>query len=90
MALSQNESCLSLSADGKYEVSFKPNVVIYDNGKVLWIPPAIYKSSCEIGVEYFPFDEQNCTMNFGSWTFNSQQAWMAAIFNEPYLCVNLK
>lgn len=61
------------NADGKYEVSFKPNLVIYDNGRVLWIPPAIYKSSCTIKVEYFPFDEQICEMNFGSWTFNNLQ-----------------
>lgn len=61
------------SADGRYEVSFKPNVVIYDDGKVLWIPPAIYMSSCKIKVEYFPFDEQTCEMKLGSWTFNDVQ-----------------
>ena len=61
------------SADGKYEVSYKPNVVIYSEGLVLWIPPAIYKSSCTIDVRYFPFDEQNCNMKFGSWTFNGNQ-----------------
>jgi len=61
------------SADGKYEVSYKPNVIIFDSGKVLWIPPAIYKSSCTINVEYFPFDQQTCEMKLGSWTFNSDQ-----------------
>src|SRR6218665_2190843 len=61
------------SADGKYEVSYKPNVVIYQNGDVLWIPPAIYKSSCTIDVKYFPFDQQKCEMKFGSWTFNGDQ-----------------
>jgi len=50
------------SADGKYEVSYKPNVVIHSDGSVLWIPPAIYKSSCTIDVKYFPFDEQSCLM----------------------------
>ena len=65
--------CTSHSADGKYEVSYKPNVVIYSSGEVLWIPPAIYKSSCTIDVEYFPFDEQECEMKFGSWTFNGDQ-----------------
>lgn len=61
------------SADGKYEVSYKPNVVIFSHGEVLWIPPAIYKSSCTIDVTYFPFDQQECQMKFGSWTFNADQ-----------------
>ena len=65
--------CLRSSADGKYEVSYKPNVVIHNDGDVLWIPPAIYRSSCPISVKYFPFDEQKCEMNFGSWTFNADQ-----------------
>jgi len=46
------------SADGKYEVTYKPNVVVFYTGDVLWIPPAIYKSSCTMDVEFFPFDEQ--------------------------------
>lgn len=61
------------SADGNYEVSYKPNVVIDSRGTVLWIPPAIFKSSCTIEVEYFPFDEQDCEMKFGSWTFGAKQ-----------------
>ncbi|ESO00681.1 hypothetical protein HELRODRAFT_82780, partial [Helobdella robusta] len=61
------------NADGRYEVSYKSNVVLSNDGKILWIPPAIYKSSCTIDVEYFPFDEQECHLKFGSWTFNGDQ-----------------
>ena len=46
---------------------------LYADGKVEWKPPAIYKSSCEIDVEYFPFDEQTCVMKFGSWTYDGKQ-----------------
>jgi nicotinic acetylcholine receptor, invertebrate len=64
-------------------VSYQPNVIIYEDGKVLWIPIAIYKSSCTIDVEYFPFDEQECDMVFGSWTFNAEQVVLAWYENEP-------
>lgn len=42
--------------------------ILRHDGTVTWKPPAIYKSFCEINVEYFPFDEQTCSMKFGSWT----------------------
>ncbi|CAD6186266.1 unnamed protein product [Caenorhabditis auriculariae] len=61
------------NADGNYEVSFMCNVVINHLGEMLWVPPAIYKSSCIIDVEFFPFDEQVCTLVFGSWTYNENE-----------------
>nr|ADF56015.1 nicotinic acetylcholine receptor non-alpha subunit 29.4 [Trichostrongylus colubriformis] len=61
------------NADGNYEVSFMCNVVINHHGDMLWVPPAIYKSSCIIDVEFFPFDEQVCTLVFGSWTYNESE-----------------
>ncbi|CAK5091059.1 unnamed protein product [Meloidogyne enterolobii] len=49
------------NADGNYQLSY--------NGTVEWTPPAIYKSMCQIDVEWFPFDAQTCEMKFGSWTY---------------------
>lgn len=61
------------SADGNYEVTLMTKATLKYTGEVYWKPPAIYKSSCEINVEYFPFDEQSCIMKFGSWTYNGAQ-----------------
>lgn len=55
--------------------------MIYPNGEVLWVPPAIYQSSCTIDVTYFPFDQQTCIMKFGSWTFNGDQVSLA-LYND--------
>ena len=48
--------------------------ILHHDGKVLWNPPAIFKSSCEIDVEFFPFDTQVCHLKFGSWSFDGFQA----------------
>ncbi|XP_076625417.1 nicotinic acetylcholine receptor alpha4 isoform X1 [Colletes latitarsis] len=61
---------LARSADGNFEVTLATKATIYHQGLVEWKPPAIYKSSCEIDVEYFPFDEQTCVLKFGSWTYD--------------------
>uniref|UniRef100_A0A673GK32 Neuronal acetylcholine receptor subunit beta-2-like n=1 Tax=Sinocyclocheilus rhinocerous TaxID=307959 RepID=A0A673GK32_9TELE len=58
------------NADGMYEVSFYSNAVISYDGSVFWLPPAIYKSACKIEVKHFPFDQQNCTLSFRSWTYD--------------------
>uniref|UniRef100_T1GZB5 Neurotransmitter-gated ion-channel ligand-binding domain-containing protein n=1 Tax=Megaselia scalaris TaxID=36166 RepID=T1GZB5_MEGSC len=43
---------------------------VYSNGIVRWQPPAVYKSSCSIDVEYFPYDVQTCILKLGSWTYD--------------------
>lgn len=47
--------------------------VIKHDGTILWKPPANYKSACTIDVTFFPFDQQNCSMKFGSWTYDGSQ-----------------
>ncbi|KAG5315505.1 ACH1 protein, partial [Acromyrmex insinuator] len=61
------------NADGNFEVTLATKATLNYTGRVDWKPPAIYKSSCEIDVEYFPFDEQTCMMKFGSWTYDGFQ-----------------
>lgn len=62
-----------ISADGTYEVSVYTNVIVQHNGSTLWMPPAIYKSACKIEVKHFPFDQQNCTLKFRSWTYDHSE-----------------
>ncbi|XP_077934905.1 neuronal acetylcholine receptor subunit alpha-5 isoform X2 [Halichoerus grypus] len=60
------------NADGRFEGASTKAVVRHD-GTVTWTPPANYKSSCTIDVTFFPFDLQNCSMKFGSWTYDGSQ-----------------
>ncbi|KAF6083814.1 cholinergic receptor nicotinic beta 3 subunit [Phyllostomus discolor] len=58
------------NADGRFEGSLMTKVIVKSNGTVVWTPPASYKSSCTMDVTFFPFDRQNCSMKFGSWTYD--------------------
>ena len=43
---------ICFSADGKYEVTLMTKARLNYTGEIEWKPPAIYKSSCKINVEW--------------------------------------
>jgi hypothetical protein len=61
--------------------------MVSSDGIVTWLSTGIFRSSCAVDVRYFPFgkaknffsgriffikiDEQNCTLKFASWTYDS-------------------
>jgi hypothetical protein len=46
--------------------------VVSNDGTVLWIPPVIINSRCDLDLYYFPFDKQQCQLIFGSWTHSAE------------------
>jgi len=58
------------SASESFDSTYPTNVVVTSSGLCTYIPPGIFKSSCPIDITWFPFDDQNCEMKFGSWTYN--------------------
>ncbi|KRK05541.1 uncharacterized protein Dyak_GE27610 [Drosophila yakuba] len=68
------------NADGHYEVTLMTKAIVYNNGLVIWQPPAVYKSSCSIDVEYFPYDVQTCILKLGSWTYDGFKVLLKLYF----------
>ncbi|CAD6194787.1 unnamed protein product [Caenorhabditis auriculariae] len=58
------------SAAEDFDSTYKSNLVAYNTGNVVWIPPGVLKFVCQLDVTWFPFDDQICEMKFGSWTFH--------------------
>ncbi|EDO38974.1 predicted protein, partial [Nematostella vectensis] len=58
------------SADGSL-YGFKAKIKVSHTGLNMWLAPTILTTSCKINVKYFPFDQQSCTLKFGSWTYDA-------------------
>jgi nicotinic acetylcholine receptor len=58
------------SADEKFDGTYQTNVVVSSDGGCLYVPPGLFKSTCKIDITWFPFDDQQCDLKFGSWTYS--------------------
>ncbi|CAF1534377.1 unnamed protein product [Adineta steineri] len=69
----------NVNADNLASLSqISTNVMVSSEGIVTWLSTGIFRSSCSIDVRYFPFDEQNCTLKFASWTYDSARIELSA------------
>ena len=44
-------------------------MIVKYNGEMHMVPPGMFKSTCKINIQWYPFDTQKCLMKFGSWTY---------------------
>lgn len=58
------------NADGSYQITIMTKATISYKGVITWEPPAVYKSSCDIDVQFFPYDVQTCRWRIGAWTYD--------------------
>ncbi|XP_038640125.1 neuronal acetylcholine receptor subunit alpha-3-like [Scyliorhinus canicula] len=70
------------NAVADFQVDEKTKVLVKFDGNMTWISPAIFKSSCRMDLSYFPFDYQNCSMKFGSWTHDKSKIDLVLTGNE--------
>ena len=52
-------------ADTRLEEKREVLATIRYDGTVIWKPPSMFKSTCEIDIVLFPYDKQKCKMKFG-------------------------
>ena len=55
----------------KFEAILPTHCVIYHTGLVEWLPPGLFKTTCDVDIKYFPFDDQKCKIKFGTWAYDS-------------------
>ncbi|XP_007447584.1 PREDICTED: neuronal acetylcholine receptor subunit alpha-9-like [Lipotes vexillifer] len=67
------QTLLSCVADDESSEPVNTNVVLRHDRLITWDTPAITKSSCVVDVTYFLFDNQQCNLAFGFWTYNGNQ-----------------
>lgn len=49
------------------------NFLVWQNGNVLWVPPATFATLCDSNLRDWPFDTHTCTLMFGSWVHDANE-----------------
>lgn len=78
VSILQNESLL-------FNVRLFFLFIKYWNGTIKWNPPVIYKSYCAINITDYPFDVQNCSLKFGTWSHNGNLVGLWFFSKSKYL-----
>ncbi|XP_041364592.1 neuronal acetylcholine receptor subunit alpha-10-like isoform X2 [Gigantopelta aegis] len=68
-------------ADTRLEEKREALAVLTNDGSVIWMPQAVFKSSCSIDIRHFPFDIQSCHLKFGSWTYDGSKLDLQFLYN---------
>ncbi|XP_061194170.1 neuronal acetylcholine receptor subunit alpha-5-like [Saccostrea echinata] len=61
------------SAEDYTEGYMEALAMVSYEGQVFWPPIVKFRSTCEIDITYYPFDDQLCKMKFGSWAYDGSQ-----------------
>ncbi|KAF6768958.1 hypothetical protein AHF37_12748, partial [Paragonimus kellicotti] len=59
-------------ADERLQESREAGLLVYSDGNILWLQQALFKSTCQVEITYFPFDSQVCMLEFGSLTYEKE------------------
>ncbi|CAH8677211.1 unnamed protein product [Schistosoma rodhaini] len=60
-------------ADERLQEFREGRLVVDSSGNILWIQQALFRSTCQVEITYFPFDSQVCMLEFGSMAYDKTQ-----------------
>ncbi|KAL4239615.1 hypothetical protein ACF0H5_000423 [Mactra antiquata] len=63
-------------------------VNVFSDGMILWMPQAILRSTCAFKSRYFPFDQTECNLKFGSWTHDGTKMNLTFFGERQQFMVN--
>jgi len=75
-------SLFHCSADEDIDSKFPTNIVVYSDGRCSWVPLGLFISTCAIDIRWFPFDDQLCSLKFGSWTYDGNKINLTSKFDH--------
>ena len=58
--------CSAESIYGEYK---EFQAVLNSKGAIRWEPGGVFRTMCTIDITYYPFDEQECDLIFGAWSY---------------------
>ena len=68
-------------------------ITVRQNGDCRWQPGGNFAFTCALDMNYYPFDEQRCTMEVETWYYTADKVTLKqseGVFGmETYLPVNL-
>ncbi|XP_065071937.1 neuronal acetylcholine receptor subunit alpha-10-like [Rhopilema esculentum] len=59
-------------------VEAQEKIIVTHSGNCFWAIPFVFRTICQLNVKYFPFDEQSCQFEIGSWAYTGD------VFNISY------
>ncbi|XP_002732466.1 neuronal acetylcholine receptor subunit alpha-9-I-like, partial [Saccoglossus kowalevskii] len=60
------------SIEKEFKRHYDTDAIVAYNGEVTALQPFTLEASCDIDVSYFPFDKQQCSLKFASWSYDSK------------------
>ena len=68
------------TAEKPMDELFHTKANVYYNGDIFWSRPGLIKSTCTFDMTHFPYDQQDCYLKFGSWSYDSNEIFLG--YNE--------